>query len=129
MNFRINGKDLKLNFGVRFTAELDESERYEAEGIEFGMGLMLAQEKLSMGKYDALANVIKHALHRENVTTDEVFDALDEYGEENDLEVLFEKIETELKNSNAVRTALARMEKTSKEANRKKGLAALEPTK
>lgn len=121
MDFKVGDKDLKLNFGVRFTADLDESEQYESDGIEFGMGLMMAQEKLSMGKYDALANIIKHALHRENVTTDEVFDAIDQYGEENDLEVLFTKIEDELKNSNAVRTAKLRMEKTSEEANRKKG--------
>lgn len=129
MNFTIDGEERKLNFGVRFTADLDASEQYRAEGIEFGMGLMMAQEKLAMGKYDALANVMKHALHRDNFTVDEVYDAIDEYGEENDLETLFGKIETELKNSNAVRTALARMEKTSKEANRKQGVQAVKPTK
>lgn len=131
MNFKIKDKDLKLNFGVRFTAQLDESEQYKTEGIEFGMGLMLAKQKLSMGKFDALASIIEHALYREGVTSDEVYDALDEYGEENDLEELFKKIEEELKNSNAVRTALTRMEKTNTEAKRKKAasVAALKPTK
>lgn len=123
MNFKIDGAERKLVFGVRFTADLDASEKYQAEGIEFGMGLMMTQEKLAMGNYDALAKVIKHALHGENFTVDEVFDALDEYGEENDMEELFTKVEEELKNSNAVRTATARMEKTSEEANRKKGTA------
>lgn len=126
VDFKINGKERKLNFGVRFAAELDETEQYDAQGIQFGMGLVLAQQKLDMGKLDVLAKVIKHALHQENVTLDEVYDALDEYSEENDLEVLFTKVEEELKNSNAVRTALARMEKTSKEANRKQ---AKKPTK
>lgn len=119
MDFYINGKDRKLNFGVRFVAELDESEKYDAEGISFGMGLMLARQKLAMGNLGALATVLKHALHREGVTVDEVYDALDEYAEEHDLEVLFSKVEEELKNSNAVRTAFARMEKANKEANRK----------
>lgn len=125
MDFKINGVDKKLNFGVRFVANIDESEKYEAEGISFGMGLMLVQQKLGMGNLKALTNVIKHALYKENVSEDEVVDALDEYAEENDLEVLIQKIEGELKNSNAVRTARARMEKMTTETNRKQGLSAV----
>lgn len=128
MDFKINDKDVKLNFGVKFVAELDEREMYSSEGIEFGMGLILTKEKLAMGKFDALANVIECALHRESVTIDEVYEAIDEYGEENDLEVLFKKIEEELKNSNAVRATTARMEAASKEANRKQGIQAVKPT-
>jgi|SRR5690625_4705222 len=126
MDFKINGETKKLNFGVRFAAELDETETYEAENIEFGMGIMLAEEKLQMGSLQTLVTVIKCALHQENVTTDEVYDALDEY---EDLEVLFTKIENELKNSNAVRTVKLRMEKVSKEANRRQGIQAVKPTK
>lgn len=125
MDFKINGENKKLNFGVRFVANIDESEKYEAEGISFGMGLMLVQQKLNMGNLEALTSVIKHALYKENVTKDEVMDALDEYAEENDLEVLIQKIEGELKNSNAVRTARARMEKMTTETNRQKGLTAV----
>lgn len=125
MDFKIKGENKKLNFGVRFVANIDESEKYQAEGISFGMGLMLVQQKLAMGNLDALTKVIKHALYKENVTEDEVVDALDEYTEENDLEVLIQKIEDELKNSNAVRTAQARMEKMTTETSRKKGLTAV----
>lgn len=126
VDFKINGKERKLNFGVRFAAELDETEKYRAEGIEFGMGLMLVEQKLGMGSLGALANIIECALHRESVTTDEVFDALDVYADEDKLDELFTKVETELKNSKAVRSAKSRMEKTSKEANRKQ---AKKPTK
>lgn len=129
MNFKIQGKERELVFGVRFVADLDESEKYKTDGLEFGMGLMMAQQKLSMGNYDALAKVIKYATQKDNFTVDEVFDALDEYGEENDLEALFVKVEEELKNSNAVRTAVARSEKMQTEANRQKGLQAVKPTK
>lgn len=120
MDFKINGVDKKLIFGVRFVADLDDSEKMTEQGIEFGMGLAMAQEKLKIGNYAALIKVLKFALIRENVTEDEVADALDDYSEEGDLEVLFTKIEEELKNSNAVRTAQARMEKVTKEANRQK---------
>lgn len=125
MDFKINGVDKKLIFGVRFVADLDESEKISEQGIEFGMGLMMAQEKLKMGNYPALIKVLKFALIKENVTEDEVADALDEYSADNDLEVLFSKIEEELKNSNAVRTAQARMGKVTKEANRKKSIKAV----
>lgn len=129
MNFKINGEKIKLNFGVRFVAELDETEKFQTEGIEFGMGLMMTQQKLEMGNLGALAKIIKYALYKENFTLDEIYDALDEYAEENDLEVLIEKIEGELKNSNAVRTMQTRMEKQQKEANRKQGIQAVKPTK
>lgn len=125
MDFKINGENKQLNFGVKFVAEIDETEKYDAEGLSFGMGLMLVQEKLSMGNVASLATVIEKALHKENVTSDEVYDALDDYSEENDLEILIQKIEEELKNSNAVRTAKARMEKKT-QANR---LQAAKPTK
>lgn len=120
MEFKINGENKKLNFGVRFVADLDESEKMEKEGIEFGLGLMMNQEKLKMGNYPALIRVIKFALYKENVTEDEVVKALDEYAEENDLEVLFGKVEEALKNSNAVRTSQTRMTANATEANRKK---------
>lgn len=129
MEFKINGENKKLNFGVRFVVELDETEKYRAEGIEFGMGLMLTRQKLEMGNLGALAKIIKYSLHKDNHTLNEVYDALDEYAEEHDLEVLIEKIEGELKNSNAVRTMQTRMEKQTKEANRKKGVQAKKPTK
>lgn len=118
MEFKINGKDKVLNFGVRFVAGIDETEKYESESVSFGMGLMMAQEKLKMGNFKTLATVIKHALHQESVTEDEVFAAIDDYAGENELETLFDKIENEIKNSNAVRTAQARMEKMTQTANR-----------
>lgn len=130
MNFKIKGENLKLNFGVRFVAELDQTQSIDGgEGIEFGVGTMIAEEKLKMGSFETLATIIQHACHQHNVTLDEVFEAIDEYGEENEFETLFGKIEEELKNSSAVRTAKARMENQQKEANRKKGIQAVKPTK
>lgn len=132
MDFKINGENKNLVFGVRFVHELDKTQKINGgSGIEFGAGLTFALEKLEsgMGLYDALADIIKCALHRENVTRDEVFDALDEYSEENDMTAFVEKIEEEVKNSNAVRAAQIRMEKTKKTASQKKGLQAVNTTK
>lgn len=120
MDFKIKGENKELLFGVRFVAEVDATEEFESEGISFGMGLMMVQEKLKMGNLQALVTILQKALYKHNLTEDEVFDAVDEYIETHDLETLIEKVETELKNSNAVRTAKARMEKQSQEAARKK---------
>jgi|SRR5690625_2493058 len=126
MELKINGETKKLNFGVRFAHELDESEVVSESGLEFGIGIMATEEKLKMGSLSALVTVIKCALHQENVTTDEVYDALDEC---EDLETVFKKVEEELKNSNAVRTVKVRAEKVAKEAQRQQGVRAVKPTK
>src|SRR5690625_7858869 len=105
MELKINGETKKLNFGVRFAHELDESEVVSESGLEVGIGIMATGEKLKMGSVSALVTVIKCALHQENVTTDEVNDALDEC---EDLETVYKKAEEELKNSKAVRTVQVR---------------------
>lgn len=121
MKFKINGEDKELIFGVRFVSEIDETERMEREGLEFGVGLMLIQQKLETGMnvLPAFVTIIKHALYKEHVSEDEILDALDEYSSNGELDSVLEKIEVELKNSNAVRFSMARMKKTAKEANRK----------
>lgn len=132
MEFKIKGQEKELNFGVRFAAQLDASDTYKAqgaEGIEFGMGILLSEEKLGMGSIEMLAKVIHSALHQHNVTIDEVYDSLDVYIENDEAEELFDKIDVELKNSKAVRLVKARMNKKNKEANRTKGVQAVKPTK
>lgn len=130
MDFKIDGKELELNFGVRFVAELDEMETIDANGVKFGMGLMISEPRLEMGSIGALANIIKSSLHRQpHITLDKVFDELDTLADKDELSGLFEKVELELKNSNAVRSAKAQMEKKNKETNRKQGVQAVKPTK
>lgn len=130
MDFKIDGKDLELNFGVRFVAALDELETIDANGIKFGMGLMITEPKLEMGSIGALSNVIISALHKHpRATLDKVFDTLDEIVDNDKLEELFDEVDAELKNSNAVRSSKAQMEKNNTETNRKQGLKAVKPTK
>lgn len=130
MEFKIGDKEIELNFGVRFVAALDEMETIDANGVKFGMGLAISEPRLEMGSIGALANTIKSALHRRpEISLDNVFDELDKLADEDKLNDLFEKIEGELKNSNAVRSAKVQMEKNNKEANRKEGIQAVKPTK
>ena len=130
MDFKIGDKEIELNFGVRFVAALDEMETIDANGVKFGMGLAISEPRLEMGSIGALANTIKSALHRRpEISLDNVFDELDKLADKDELNELFEKIEGELKNSNAVRSAKVQMEKNNKEANRKEGIQAAKPTK
>ena len=79
MDLTVKGKDLTLNFGVRFVAELDRTKVIDGgHGITFGIGTVIAQEQLNMGSYEALVNVIRCALHDHNLTLDEVYATLDE---------------------------------------------------
>ena len=121
MDFKINGGEKELNFGVRFIAELDKTDTLKVENmIEFGVGLMMAEEKLGMGSIETLANIIKSALHREFVTLDHVYDSLDEYAEDDKLDEVFDMIGEALKNSKAVHVAKSRMKNQATEQNRKK---------
>lgn len=128
MDFKIDGENKELNFGVKFVAELDKTETIKFEDMfEFGTGMMMAEQKLGMGNIETLAKVIKSALWKEHVTLDDVYESLDEYTEDDKLEEIFDKITECLKNSKAVRATAARMKKNATEANRLK--AVKQPTK
>lgn len=115
MKLKVKGEERTLNFGVRFVAELDESEKMSAEGVSFGMGLMFAQERIAIGSVATLVKVIQCALLHEDVTQDDIYDALEDYIQENDLETLFEKVEKQIKNASAVRVAIERKERKYKD--------------
>lgn len=116
MKFAINGKELDLHFGVKFVAGLDKEEQMDAgNGIVFGMGTMLNRQKLKFGNLEALALIIQHALHGNDYSLNDVYEALDEV---EDLDELFDRVEEELKNSRAAQVAETRMEKMKQEMSR-----------
>lgn len=115
MHFTIKNKDYKLNFGTKFVADLDKTHEMEREGIEFGMGMVIAQSKLELGSFETLADIIRCAITDRKFTNDDIYAALDEY---NDLSKIFDEIEEELKNSQAVQVVEARMAAQEKETNR-----------
>src|SRR5690625_4729471 len=120
MHFEVKNKEYQLNFGVRFVAELDKVEKIkDSSGIEFGMGTIVVKEKLEMRSFEALANVIRCAIYDRKFSQDDILAELENH---TDWMGLFEEIESEIKNSQAVQVVEKKMDALDNEANRKKAV-------
>ena len=110
MEFVINGKERELKFGIGFIRKLDEIYKVDYNGIEFGMGLNMANVQLQQYNPSALSDVICAAA-KGNVSQRQVDEAIEEYADENDgLGDLFESIIEEMGKSTIVKDSLKRAE-------------------
>ena len=110
MEFEINGKERELKFGIGFIRKLDEVYKVDYNGIEFGMGLNMANIQLQQFNPTALSEVIQAAV-RGVTSQKQVDEALEVYAEENDgLGDLFEQIIEEMGKSAIVKDSLKRAE-------------------
>ena len=110
MEFEINGKERELKFGIGFIRKLDDVYKVDYNGIEFGMGLNMANIQLQQFNPTALVEVI-HAAVRGVTSQKQVDEALEVYAEENDgLGDLFEQIIEEMGKSAIVKDSLKRVE-------------------
>lgn len=110
MEFEINGKERELKFGIGFIRKLDEVYKVDYNGIEFGMGLNMANIQLQQFNPTALSEVIQAAV-RGVTSQKQVDEALEDYAEENDgLGDLFEQVIEEMGKSAIVKDSLKRAE-------------------
>ena len=110
MEFLINGKIRELKFGIGFIRKLDEIYKVDYNGIEFGMGLNMANVQLQQYNPSALSDVICAAV-KGNVSQRQVDEAIEDYAEENDgLGDLFEQVIEEMGKSAIVKDSLKRVE-------------------
>lgn len=109
MELEIKGKLRELKFGIGFIRKLDEVYTVEREGVQFGMGLAMANIQLQQYNPSALSEVIRCA-STGNPSLRDVDNAVEEYAEENDgLGGLFEEIIEELGKSVTVKDTMTRM--------------------
>ena len=110
MEFVINGKERELKFGIGFIRKLDDVYKVDYNGIEFGMGLNMANIQLQQFNPTALSEVIQAAV-RGVTSQKQVDEALEDYAEENDgLGDLFEQVIKEMGKSAIVKDSLKRVE-------------------
>ena len=110
MEFVINGKERELKFGIGFIRKLDEVYKVDYNGIEFGMGLNMANIQLQQFNPTALSEVIQAAV-RGVTSQKQVDEALENYAEENNgLGDLFEQVIEEMGKSAIVKDSLKRVE-------------------
>ena len=123
MQIEINGKEIDLNFGIRFIRELDEKYNLTVAGKKVGVGIEETIPRILMGNVVALEDVIYAATWtaKKRPTLSEMDDFID--GVE-DIEALFNEVIEELKKQNATKkrtaSAVAGMTAQAEEINETK---------
>lgn len=123
MQIEINGKEIDLNFGIRFIRELDEKYNLTVAGKKVGVGIEETIPRILMGNVVALEDVIYAATwtEKKRPTLSEMDDFID--GVE-DIEALFNEVIEELKKQNATKkrtaSAVAGMTAQAEEINETK---------
>lgn len=110
MTITINGKEVELNFGVRFVRELDKHMpiRMNVRGVgEQSFGMALARVVPALQTFDSamLADVIYYAAwsNKPRPTQEDIDSFIDDPS--TDIEKLFDDVISTMKESNAVKTA------------------------
>lgn len=123
MQIEINGKEIDLNFGIRFTRELDEKYNMIVAGKKIGVGIEETIPRIIMGNVQALEDVLYAAtwMEKKRPTLSEMDDFMDSV---EDIDLLFEEVLDELKKQNATKkrafNAVAGMKTQEAEADRTK---------
>jgi hypothetical protein len=117
MNFKINGVERQLEFGMKFINVLDRLYQVSYQGMQFGMGVNMAYMYLQQYNPSCIPNIVIAALsHEKNkVTTEEIEAAMVEFAIDNDgLEKLFEELSAELGNSPLLKATIKRFQQQAK---------------
>lgn len=109
MQIKVNGKDVNLNFGVRFIRELDQKAglTLTVQGIKQNFGMALTKVIPALQSYDVavLADLLYCAAwdNQKRPSLNDIDAFLDD--KNTDIDKLFDDVQKELKSSNAARTA------------------------
>lgn len=109
MQIKVNGKDVNLNFGVRFIRELDQKTglTLTIRGIKQNFGMALTKVIPALQSYDVavLADLLYCAAwdNQERPSLSDIDAYLDD--KNTNIDKLFDDVQRELKSSNAARTA------------------------
>lgn len=108
MELTINDKKVQLNFGVRFVRELDKVAGMTVNGQSFGFGLTKSLTALQAYDPAVLSDVIYSAAYgnKPRPTQNAIDDFIDNC---TDLGKVFDEIQKEIDESNAVKVAAKNM--------------------
>ena len=108
MEIKLNDKAIELNFGVRFVRELDKVAGMLVNGQSFGFGLTKSLPALQAYDPAVLSDVIYSAAYgvKPRPTQKAIDDFIDTC---DDLEKVFDEVNKEINESNAVKVAAKNM--------------------
>lgn len=108
MEIKLNDKTVQLNFGVRFVRELDKVAGMSVNGQSFGFGLTKSLPALQAYDPAVLSDVIYSAAYevKPRPTQNTIDDFIDNC---ENLEKVFEEVQKEINDSNAVKVAAKNM--------------------
>lgn len=105
MLFKLNDKEHKLNFGVKFVNDVDKTFTIPGLEAEVGVGLIATIELLEMFDTNALVTVIQKSIVGTRATEKQILESLDEI---EDIEEFYVELLDELKKSKPVTMRLER---------------------
>ncbi|HEP1259739.1 TPA: tail assembly chaperone [Streptococcus pyogenes] len=110
MQLEIKGKNHNVKFGTRFVAEMDKAHVTEREGMKFGTGLQSTVPFLFERNVVTLAEIIHVGTITESPrpSLNDIYDYIDEV---EDIEKLFNDVLDELRQSNASKLFIAKLDK------------------
>lgn len=110
MQLEIKGKTHNVKFGTRFVAEMDKNHVTEREGMKFGTGLQSTVPFLFERNVVTLAEIIYTGTVTESPrpSLNDVYDYIDDV---EDIEKLFNDVLDELRQSNASKLFIAKLDK------------------
>ncbi|UQS82608.1 tail assembly chaperone [Bombilactobacillus folatiphilus] len=108
MKLKINNQEQELNFGVRFVRELDQVAGMNMQNFSFGMGLTRAIPALKTYDPAILSDVIYCATFKNSprVSHEAVDDFIDSITSGKELGKLFDDVNAEMNEANALKVAL-----------------------
>ncbi|HEL1262771.1 TPA: tail assembly chaperone [Streptococcus equi subsp. zooepidemicus] len=110
MQLEIKGKTHNIKFGTRFVAEMDKNHIAEREGMKFGAGLQSTVPFLFERNVVTLAEIIYTGTITESPrpSLNDIYDYIDEA---EDIEKLFDDVLDELRQSNASKLFITKLDK------------------
>jgi|SRR5699024_7816638 len=113
MELKINGKDYKLKFGLKFINLLDNLYSQEISSLKFGMGVEMMNVYLNMKHPQVLVNIIKAGTSHlgSKPSENEIEGYLEELAIEGKLNDLFESVQKEVKQAPFLKHKIEQIEK------------------
>lgn len=118
MVIEIDGKEYRLNFGIKFIKLMDDLHHSSQAGMNVGMGLNQATISIMSQNVIGLAEILECAtwINPNRPTMDQIYAFLE--NENTDIDKLFKDVEKELKTSNVTKGTVKNLEKTIKAKQR-----------